>query len=73
MLNPMLLNLAYAALGGLMLITFAWVATRLFSNIMGFKVRDQLASGNVAVGLAILGIFMGTGIGLGIVIGMSLN
>lgn len=72
-LDPMLLNLLYAAMGGAMLIIFAWMATRFFGNVMGFKVRDQLAAGNVAVGLAVLGIFMGIGIGLGIVIGLSLN
>jgi uncharacterized membrane protein YjfL (UPF0719 family) len=71
--DPMLLNLSYAALGGLMLIVFSWLGARLFSNVMGFKIRDELKAGNMAVGLAVLGIFVGMGIGMGLVIGMSLN
>ena len=71
--NPILLNLVYAGLGGLLLILFSWMGTRLFSNVMGFKIRDELKAGNIAVGLAMLGIFMGMGIGMGLVIGLSLN
>ena len=73
MLEPIVLNLSYAAAGGILLIIFAWLATRLFSNVMGFSIRDQLKAGNTAVGIAVMGIFMGVGIGLGLVIGMSLN
>lgn len=72
-LDPILLNLSYAALGGLMLIIFNWLGARLFSNVMGFKIRDELKAGNLAVGIAVLGIFMGMGIGMGLVIGLSLN
>ena len=72
-MSPLLLNLGYAAMGGIMLIVFSWVAARLFSTIMGFSVRSELQRGNIAVGLAMLGIFLGVGVGLGMVIGMSLN
>lgn len=72
-LNPITLNLIYAAMGGGMLIVFNWVAAHLFRNLMGFSVREQVAKGNVAVGLALMGIFIGLGVGLGLVIGMSLN
>ena len=48
-LDPILLNLSYAALGGLMLIIFNWLGARLFSNVMGFKIRDELKAGNVAM------------------------
>lgn len=72
-MNPIIINLLYAAMGGGMLIVFNWIAGHLFRNIMGFSVRDQLAKGNVAVGLALMGIFIGLGVGLGLVIGLSLN
>lgn len=72
-LDPILLNLGYAALGGLMLLVFSWMGARLFSNIMGFKIRDELKAGNLAVGIAVLGIFLGMGIGMGLVIGLSMN
>ena len=72
-LDPILLNLLYCGAGGLMMILFCWLGTRLFSNVMRFKVREELARGNMAVGLAVMGIFIGMGIGLGLVIGLSLN
>ncbi|MGH8443557.1 MAG: DUF350 domain-containing protein [Nevskiaceae bacterium] len=40
---------------------------------MGFDVKAELKAGNVAVGLALMGIYLATGIGLGLVIGLSLN
>lgn len=71
--DPITLNLIYCGIGGLMLIVFSWMGTRLFSSVMGFKIRDELAKGNMAVGLAVMGIFIGMGIGLGLVIGLGLN
>ncbi|TAM10781.1 MAG: DUF350 domain-containing protein [Nevskiaceae bacterium] len=72
-LNPAILNLAYAAMGGLMMLAGGWIAYRLFLNVVGFNVRDELKAGNVAVGLAVMGIFIATGLGMGLVIGLSLN
>jgi len=72
-MDPMLLNLLYAALGGLMMILFNWMAARLFRHIMGFSVREELKNGNHAVGLVMMGIFIGLGVGLGLVIGLSMN
>ena len=72
-LDPIVLNFVYAAVGGLMMIFFSWLATRLFSNVMGFKIRDELAKGNQAVGLAVMGIFIGMGVGFGLVIGLGMN
>lgn len=70
---PVILNLGYAAVGGLIMLIGGWLAYRLFLNVVGFNVRDELESGNVAVGLAVMGIILGTGIGMGLVIGLSLN
>lgn len=73
MLNPILLNFIYAGLGGVMILIGGWLAYRLFLNVVGFNVRDELKAGNVAVGLSVMGIFLATGIGMGLVIGLSLN
>jgi len=70
---PIVVNFIYAAMGGLMILVGAWLAYRLFLNVVGFNVRDELRAGNVAVGLAILGIFLGNGIGFGLVVALSLN
>lgn len=72
-LGPIVLNLVYAALGGLLMLVSGWIAYRLFLNVVGFNVRDELKAGNIAVGLAVMGIFLATGIGMGLVIGLSLN
>ncbi len=71
--DPIILNLVYAGMGGLLMLIFVWIGGRVFSNIMGFKIRDELKAGNVAVGLAMLGLLMGTCIGMGLVIGLALN
>jgi uncharacterized membrane protein YjfL (UPF0719 family) len=70
---PIIINFIYASIGGFMMLIGAWLAYRLFLNVVGFNVRDELQRGNIAVGLAVLGIFLGTGIGFGLVIAMALN
>ena len=72
-MDPMTMNLVYAALGGFLMLVFGWACTRFFNSIMRFSISDQLERGNVAVGLAVMGIFVGVGIGMGLVIGLSLN
>lgn len=72
-LDPIVLNFIYAGLGGLMMLAGGWLAFRVFKNVMGFDVRAELQRGNIAVGLALMGIFLATGIGMGLVIGLSLN
>lgn len=68
-----ILNLSYAALGGVLLIFFCWLAGHIAARSFKFKISDQLREGNIAVGLAVLGIFLGLGIGLGLVIGFSME
>ncbi len=70
---PIVANFVYAAMGGLMILIGAWLAYRLFLNVVGFNVRDELKRGNMAVGLAVLGIFLGNGIGFGLVVAYALN
>lgn len=72
-LNPILLNLIYATCGSVLSLVISWVASVIFQNRMGFRLKDALANGNLAVGLVMLGIFVGNGIGMGIIIGLSLN
>ena len=38
-----------------------------------FNTHDQLAKGNIAVGIVVGSIFVGLGIAIGLVIGMGLN
>lgn len=71
--NPVVLNLVYAAIGGVLMLIGGWIGHRMFTWVVGFDVNAELKNGNVAVGLALMGIFIATGIGGGLVIGLALN
>lgn len=73
MLELTAINLIYAFFGGLVLIFLCWIAGHVAAKGFKFKISDQLREGNIAVGLAVLGIFLGLGIGLGLVIGLSMQ
>ena len=46
---------------------------RVFDRITPFDTSAELRKGNVAVGIVVGSIFVGTGIAIGLVIGMGLN
>jgi len=72
-IDPIVLNFAYAIVGGLLTLFFMWLGCKVFSHIVNFSIPDELAKGNMAVGLMIMGIFIGIGTALGLVIGLGLN
>lgn len=71
--DPIIINLIYAATGSVLSLLISWFAIAVFQKRMGFQIKTKLADGNLAVGLVMLGIFVGNGIGMGIIIGLSLN
>ena len=56
-----------------MTLLFMWLGCKVFSHIVNFSIPEQLAQGNMAVGLMIMGIFIGIGTAMGLVIGLGLN
>ena len=72
-LTIILLNFAYAALGAVLTIGFMAVAFRVFNRLTPFDAHDELAKGNIAVGIVSGAIFVAVGIAMGLVIGMGLN
>lgn len=72
-LDPIILNMLYACMGGVLTLLFMWLGCKIFSHIVNFNIPEQLAQGNQAVGLMILGIFIGIGTAMGLVIGLGLN
>lgn len=72
-LDPLVLNLLYATLGGVLGMALSWLSGWVFQMRMGFKLRDELAKDNRAVGFVLMGIFIGNGIGMGLIVGLSLN
>lgn len=72
-INPIILNFIYVILGGFLTITFMKLGCSSFNKIVKFDISDELAKGNVAVGLMVSGMFVGIGIATGLVIGLGLN
>lgn len=72
-IDPLILNFVYAALGGFLTIGFMKLGCRSFNRIVSFNISDELAKGNIAVGLMICGMFIGIGIATGLVIGLGLS
>lgn len=72
-LFPVVVNLIYAAMGGLLLLLGGWVTYRFSRLVLGFSIADELKAGNVAVGIAVAGLLLAVGIGLGLVVGLTLN
>jgi len=68
-----LLNFVYAIIGGFVTIFFMWFGFKLFDRITHFDTSKEIAKDNRAVGLVVMGIFIGVGIAIGLVIGMGLN
>lgn len=72
-LDPIVLNVLYAAMGGVMTLIFMWLGCKIFNHLVCFDISDELGKGNLAVGLMVVGIFIGVGIAMGLVIGLGLN
>ena len=72
-LDPIVLNFIYAAFGGGLTLFFMWLGCKIFNHLVCFNISEELSKGNIAVGLMIMGIFIGIGIALGLVIGLGLN
>lgn len=72
-LDPIALNLLYTCIGGSLTLLFMWLGCKIFSHLVSFSIPDQLKEGNIAVGLMIMGMFIGIGVAMGLVIGLGLN
>lgn len=71
--DPVVLNFLYAAMGGVMTLAFMWGGCKLFNRTVCFNISEELARGNTAVGMMIMGLFIGIGVATGLVIGLGLN
>ncbi|MBF0471449.1 MAG: DUF350 domain-containing protein [Gammaproteobacteria bacterium] len=60
-------------MGGFLTLFFMWLGCRVFNHMLSFNISEELRKGNIAVGLMIMGIFVGIGIANGLVIGLGLN
>jgi uncharacterized membrane protein YjfL (UPF0719 family) len=73
-IDPVILNFLYAALGGVLTLVFMWLGCLLFNRLAcSFNIPEELSKGNIAVGLMVMGLFIGIGTALVLVIGLGLN
>ena len=72
-LDPISLNFLYVILGGVLTLLFMKLGCSMFNKIVNFNISDELGKGNVAVGLMVMGLFIGVGTALGLVIGLGLS
>ena len=72
-LDPLILNFIYVGLGGILTLLFMKLGCSMFNRIVTFNISDELGKGNIAVGLMVMGLFIGIGTALGLVIGLGLN
>ncbi|MGB1109015.1 MAG: DUF350 domain-containing protein [Gammaproteobacteria bacterium] len=72
-MDPILLNFVYAFIGGTLTLGFMWTGCKIFNHLVSFNLGAELSRGNIAVGLMVMGIFIGVGIAMGLVIGMGLS
>jgi len=70
---PIILNFVYVILGGMLTLGFMKVGCSMFNKIVTFNISDELGKGNIAVGLMVMGLFIGIGVALGLVIGLGLS
>jgi len=68
-----LLNFLYALAGAVVTIVFMAIGYKVFDSLTPFDTHEELAKGNVAVGIVVGSIVVGVGIAIGLVIGMGLN
>jgi uncharacterized membrane protein YjfL (UPF0719 family) len=71
--TAMIVNFIYSVIGGVLTLLFMYFGYKWFDRFTTFDTSDQLAKDNRAVGLVVMGIFVGVGVAVGLVIGLGLN
>ena len=72
-LTAMIVNFIYSILGGVLTLLFMYFGYKWFDRFTKFDTSDELAKDNKAVGLVVMGIFVGVGLAIGLVVGLGLN
>ena len=72
-LTAMIVNLVYSIIGGFLTLLFMYFGYKWFDKFTKFDTSNELAKDNRAVGLVVMGIFIGVGVAVGLVIGLGLN
>lgn len=71
--QALILNFIYSLMGGFLTLFFMYLGYKIFDKLTYFNTSEELAKDNRAVGMVVLGIFVGVGIAIGLVVGLGLN
>jgi len=71
--HPIILNILYAVAGGVVTLIFMWLGWNMLGRLTSIRIAQELKDGNTAVGMMVMGIFIGVGIAMGLVVGLALN
>jgi len=71
--TAMIINFIYSIIGGILTLLFMYFGYKWFDTFTDFNTSNELAKDNRAVGLVVMGIFIGMGVAVGLVIGLGLN
>jgi len=71
--HPVILNLLYAFAGGVLTLVFMWVGWIMLGRLTTIQIAQELKNGNTAVGMMVMGVFIGVGVAMGLVVGLALN
>jgi uncharacterized membrane protein YjfL (UPF0719 family) len=71
--TAIIINFIYSIIGGILTLVFMYFGYKWFDKFTDFNTSNELAKDNRAVGLVVMGIFIGVGIAIGLVIGLGLN
>jgi len=72
-LTAMIVNFVYSIIGGVLTLLFMYLGYKWFDRFTKFNTSDELSKDNRAVGLVVMGMFIGVGVAIGLVIGLGLN
>jgi uncharacterized membrane protein YjfL (UPF0719 family) len=71
--QAIILNFIYSLMGGFLTLFFMYLGYKIFDKFTYFNTSEELAKDNRAVGMVVLGMFVGVGIAIGLVVGLGLN
>ena len=73
MLTAVGINVLYALIAVVIAVVAMRIGFHMLDHVTHFDTSEELKKGNVAVGLTVLGVFIGLGVAVGLVIGMAVN
>ena len=71
--TAIIINFIYSIIGGILTLMFMYFGFKWFDRFTDFDTSKELSKDNRAVGLVVMGIFIGVGVAIGLVIGLGLN